>query len=121
MSLVIAFRLLQRSLFRVGGGGGGIEGLWGGGYLVSGGGGAAHVTVQLNGNHWLRLNPLLLDEADIFMYSSQLVLSVHPPNADTHPSSAVLRAYLIRIFLSCADARPRALLFPAMSFLVSTP
>lgn len=88
--------------------------------MEGGGGGAAHVAVQVNGNHWLRLNPLLLDEADIFMYSSQLVLSVHPPNADTHPSSAVLRAYLIRIFLSCTDARPCALLFPAMSFLVST-
>ena len=35
------------------------------------------MAVQVNGYHWLRLNPPLLDEADIFMYSSQLVRSVH--------------------------------------------
>lgn len=35
------------------------------------------MAVQVNGNQWLRLNPSLLDEADIFMYSSQLVRSVH--------------------------------------------
>lgn len=84
MSLVIAFRLLQRSLFREKGGGGGGGGLLGGGGWVGGDtrtfsfrGRAAHVAVQVNGNHWLRLNPSLLDEADIFMYSSQLVRSVH--------------------------------------------
>lgn len=39
---------------------------------------AAHVATQVNGNHWLRPNPPpLRDEADIFMYSSQLVCSAH--------------------------------------------
>lgn len=38
---------------------------------------AAHAALQVNGNHWLRLNLSLLDEADIFMYSSQLVCSMH--------------------------------------------
>lgn len=35
------------------------------------------MAVQVNGNHWLRLIPSLLDEADIFMYSSKLVCSAH--------------------------------------------
>lgn len=73
---------------------------------------AAHVAVQVNGNHWLRLNPPLLDEADIFMYSSQLVRSVHLQMQTLIPPRRCSMLILLEYFILRALS-----LSPTMSFL----
>lgn len=98
MSLVIAFRLLQGGVCLEGEEGrGGVRGLC----LRER---AAHMAVQVNGNHWLRLSPPLLDEADIFMYSSQLVGSKR-----RHSSLPRLCSVLILLEYLILHARPPSL------------
>lgn len=79
---------------------------------------AAHVAVQVNGNHWLRLNPI----AARWSWYIHVFISISPlrasSNADTHPSSAVLHAYLIRIFYPASVSH---CVIPSLPLLQPTP
>lgn len=78
------------------------------------------MAVQVNGNHWLRLNPSPLDEADIFMYSSQLVRSVHLQMQTLIPPRLCSMLILLEYFILRASS-PSLSRFPTMSSLASTP